>query len=114
MLCFAPNKKLLQSNRQTMKNLSFENLFESDLAKIVQKKGASNKVKIETLKKMITLIIKQELTEKQKKVLQLYFIYNFKYNEIAKMLNVNKSTISRIKTRAFKTIEKILKYYDFR
>ena len=34
-----------------MKNLSFENLFESDLAKIVEKKGSSNKVKIETLKK---------------------------------------------------------------
>ena len=97
-----------------MKNLSFEHLYESDLAKIVQKKGASNKAKIETLKKMITLIIKQELTEKQKKVLKLYFVNNFKYSEIAKMLNVNKSTISRTKTRAFKTIEKILKYYDFR
>ena len=97
-----------------MKNISFENLFESDLAKIVQKKGASNKVKIETIKKMITLIIKQELTEKQKKILKLHFVDNFKYNDIAKMLNVNKSTISRTKTRAFKAIEKILKYYDFR
>ena len=97
-----------------MKNLSFENLFESDLAKIVEKKGSSNKVKIERLKKMVALIIKQELTKRQKQILKLYFIDNFKYCEIAKMLNVNKSTISRTKDRAFKSIEKILKYYDFR
>lgn len=97
-----------------MKNLSFEHLFESDLAKIVQKKGASNKAKIETLKKMVALIVKQELSEKQKQILKLYFIDNFKYSEIAKMLNVNKSTISRTKNRAFKSIERILKYYDFR
>ncbi len=97
-----------------MKNVSFDCLFESDLAKIVQKKGSSNKLKIETLKKMVALIVKQELSKKQQKILKLYFVDGFKYNEIAKMLNVNKSTISRTKTRAFKTIEKILKYYNFR
>lgn len=97
-----------------MKNVSYDNLFESDLAKIVQKKGASNKHKIETLKKTISLIIKQELSPKQQKILKLYFVQGFKYNQIAKILNVNKSTISRAKTRAFKTIENILKYYDFR
>ena len=97
-----------------MKNVSYDNLFESDLAKIVQKKGASNKHKIETLKETISLIIKQELSPKQQKILKLYFVQGFKYNQIAKILNVNKSTISRAKTRAFKTIENILKYYDFR
>lgn len=97
-----------------MKNVSFDHLFEADLAKIVKKKGPSNKTKIENLKKMISLIVKQELTKKQQKILKLYFVEGFKYNQIAKILNVNKSTISRTKTRAFKTIEKILKYYDFR
>ena len=97
-----------------MKNMSFDCLFDSDLAKIVQKKGSSNKPKIDTLKKMVALIVKQELSKKQQKILKLYFVDGLKYNEIAKMLNVNKSTISRTKTRAFKTIEKILKYYDFR
>lgn len=97
-----------------MKNVSFDCLFESDLAKIVQKKGSSNKLKIDTLKKMVALIVKQELSKKQQKILKLYFVDGLRYNEIAKMLNVNKSTISRTKTRAFRTIEKILKYYDFR
>lgn len=35
-------------------------------------------------------------------------------SQIANQLNVNKSTISRTKSRAFQTIYKILKYYDFR
>lgn len=96
-----------------MKNISFDSLFESDIAKIVQKKGASNAVKIETLKRMVTLIVKQELTHRQKTILELYFIRRLKYYQIAEILNINKSTVSRTKKRAFKTIYKILKYCDF-
>ncbi len=96
-----------------MKSISFDYLFESDIAKIVQKKGTSNAVKIKTLKRMVTLIIKQELTNKQRTILELYFIRGLKYYQIAEILNISKSTVSRTKKRAFKTIYKMLKYYDF-
>lgn len=96
-----------------MKNISFDYLFESDIAKIVKKKGTSNAIKIETLKRMVTLIIKQELSEKQRTILDMYFVRGLKYNQIAEILNVSKSTVSRTKSRALKTIYKILKYYDF-
>ena len=62
-----------------MKNISFDYLFESDIAKIVQKQGTSNTVKIEALKKMIPHIIKNELTKKQRLILKLYFVKNLKY-----------------------------------
>ena len=96
-----------------MKNVSYDYLFESDIAKIVKKKGASNAVKIETLKRMVSLIVKQELSSRQRKILDMYFVRNLKYKQIAEILNVSKSTISRTKSRALKTIYKILKYYDF-
>ena len=96
-----------------MKNISFDYLFESDIAKIVKKKGTSNAIKIETLKRMVTLIIKQELSEKQRTILDMYFVRGLKYNQIAEILNVSKSTVSRTKARSLKTIYKILKYYDF-
>ena len=96
-----------------MKNISFDYLFESDIAKIVKKKETSNAVKIETLKRMVKLIIKQELSEKQRTILDMYFVRRLKYNQIAAILNVSKSTVSRTKARALKTIYKILKYYDF-
>ncbi len=97
-----------------MKNISFDYLFESDIAKIVQKQGTSNTVKIEALKKMIPHIIKNELTKKQRLILKLYFVKNLKYCQIAKLLKINKSTVSRTKQRAFNTIYKILKYYYFK
>ena len=97
-----------------MKNISFDYLFESDIAKIVQKEGTSNAIKIETLKRMIALIIKQELTSRQRTILELYFVRGLKYFQIAEILNISKSSVSRTKKRAFNTIHKILKYYDFK
>ncbi len=96
-----------------MKNVSFDHLFESDIAKIVQKKGASNAVKIETLKRMVTLIIKHELSIRQKTILELYFVRSLKYYQIAEILNISKSTVSRTKKRALNAIYRILKYYEF-
>lgn len=97
-----------------MKNVSFDYLFESDIAKIVKKKGTSNAVKIETLKRMVKLIIKQELSSRQRTILELYFVRGLKYFQIAEILNVSRSTVSRTKKRAFKSIYKILKYYEFK
>ena len=89
-----------------MKNVSFDYLFESDIAKIVKKKGASNAIKIETLKRMVKLIIKKELNKRQRTILELYFVRNLKYFQIAQILNISKSTVSKKKKKA-------LKYYEF-
>ncbi len=97
-----------------MKNISFDYLFESDIAKIVKKEGTSNAIKIETLKRMVALIIKQELTPRQRTILELYFVRGLKYFQIAKILNISKSSVSRTKKRAFNTIYKILRYYNFK
>lgn len=96
-----------------MKNISFDYLFESDIAKIVQKKGTSNAIKIETLKRMVALIIKKELSCRQRTILELYFIRGLKYYQISEILNIGKSTISRTKKRALNSIYRILKYYEF-
>ena len=39
-----------------MKNISFDYLFESDIAKIVQKEGTSNSIKIETFPTYFAII----------------------------------------------------------
>lgn len=97
-----------------MKTVSFDNLFESDILKTSKTNENSNSTKISNLKNIVTSIIKNELSEKQKIILDMYFVKKMNCNEIANQLNVNKSTISRTKSRAFQTIYKILKYYDFR
>lgn len=97
-----------------MKNISFDHIFESDAAKIVKKHGSSNTKQIEHLKRTVALIIKEELTKKQREILDMYFFRGMNCTQIAKTLKVNKSTISRTKSRGLATIAKMLKYYNFR
>ena len=97
-----------------MKNVSFHHLFESDMLKTSKIKENSNSAKISDIKNIVFSIIKNELSDKQKKILNMYFVKKMNYSQIANQLNVNKSTVSRTKSRAFKTIYKILQYYDFR
>lgn len=97
-----------------MKILSFDHLFESNMLKISKTKENSNSTKISNIKNIVLSIIKNELSEKQKNILNMYFVQKMNYSQIANQLNINKSTVSRTKSRAFQTIYKILKYYDFR
>ena len=94
-----------------MKNISFDSLFESNLLKLTSNNGSSNSIKIDNLKKIVTKIINSELSLKQKQIIELYFVKQLSYSQIAQILKINKSTISRTKTRALKIISKILKYY---
>lgn len=97
-----------------MKTLSFDHLFESNMLKISKTKENSNSTNISNIKNIVFSIIKNELSEKQKNILNMYFVQKMNYSQIANQLNVHKSTVSRTKSRAFQTIYKILQYYDFR
>ena len=97
-----------------MRIVSFEHLFESDMAKTIKPAESSNSAKIQDLKRILSLVISQELSDRQKEVLDMHFTQKMNFSQIAKTLKVNKSTISRIKTRALNKIHRILKYYNFR
>lgn len=58
----------------------------------------------------VIMAIDEELTDKQRNVLLLYYFEGKSIIEIAKMLGVNKSSVSRLLSRAKMRIEKVLKY----
>ena len=58
----------------------------------------------------VIMAIDEELTDKQREVLLLYYFEGKSTIEIAKMLGVNKSSVSRLLSRAKMRIEKVLKY----
>ena len=60
--------------------------------------------------KAVVMAIDEELTDRQKEVLLLYYFEGKNIIEIAKMLGVNKSSVSRLLSRAKMRIEKVLKY----
>jgi RNA polymerase sigma-70 factor (ECF subfamily) len=71
----------------------------------------SNSEHIKTLKKYMSDIINEELTERQREIVMMYYYENRNISEIADTLSVNPSTISRSLARSRKNIFRILKYY---
>lgn len=61
-------------------------------------------------KRAIVMAINEELTARQREILLLYYFEGKSMVEIAKMLGINKSSVSRLISRAKLRIEKVLKY----
>ena len=77
-------------------------------------KGADNSKIIKDRCKVLKLIINQELTDKQKEVLTLYYNYNLNIPQISERLGKNKSTISRSLKTSESIIRSYMKYSNFR
>lgn len=99
-----------------MKNrISIERISrKEEYALLTASKGKSNDEQLSRLKDAVAKVIKNELTKRQCEILDLYFFQNKSVEEIAALLNVNKSTISRTKNRAIDKIKRFLQYYTFR
>ena len=65
---------------------------------------------IDKLKRLITKIINEELTKKQKEYFYLYVMENRKITEIARMKGVSKSAVSNNLRRSREKIRKIVGY----
>lgn len=63
--------------------------------KSLEEYGESNTKLINNLKNILKCAIKNELTEKQKNILQLYYYDEYNMEQIAQKYSVNKSTICR-------------------
>ncbi|NLP26192.1 MAG: sigma-70 family RNA polymerase sigma factor [Clostridiales bacterium] len=83
--------------------------------KIIEMANASNasdnSETIARVKKIMVEIIKNDLTPRQKELIMLYYYKNMKVIEIAELLNIDHSTVSRTLSRARNNIMERLKYY---
>lgn len=87
-----------ESEEQLIKNYKLEN-------------ADSNTEKLKTVKKILYEIIHNDLSEKQREYILLYYFDRMKLIEIANTYNVNVSTVSRTIKRGEKVIYNLLKYY---
>ena len=81
----------------------FENLFEPS-------ESSDNNLQLEHLKKSLEKIIHTRLTTRQQEILIMYYFEKKKTPEIARLLGINKSTVSRTLNRA---VENIRLYLEF-
>lgn len=74
----------------------------------------NNAERLARLKRLMHQVIQCRLTERQKEMLVLYYFEHKSMPEIAQMLEVNKSTVSRTLNRAQNNIRKYLEFYMLR
>ena len=89
--------------------ISLDNFTES-LGSLALYHNTNDNEHTERIKRVISLVIRNELTEKQRQVLLMYYFDNKNIIEISKELGINKSSVSRLISRAKMRIEKALKY----
>ncbi len=63
---------------------------------------------------VLKLIIQEQLTKKQKEILDMYYNHNLTISEISQKIGKNKSTISRSLKSSKKKIKLYMQYNSFR
>lgn len=74
---------------------------------VSESSGAQRKLMI----KIMRSVVENELSERQRQVINLYYFQKVNIPEIAKMLGVNRSTVSRTISRGRRNIMEKLKYF---
>lgn len=72
---------------------------------------ADNAQDISKMKKILSLALKDALTDKQRECITMYYYENLKMKEIAKKLSVSPSTVTRHIKAGKKRLKNIAKYY---
>jgi len=65
-----------------------------------------NTEQIEQMKKVIKKIIKEELTDRQKEIIQMYYFKGMTLDKIAQKIGLAKCSVSLTKKRAIEKIKK--------
>ena len=75
-----------------------------------QEQSGDNQERIRRLLSNLPLAVQQELTPRQREILQMRFTGGMSITGIAKELGLNKSTVSRSRTRSVERLYRSLRY----
>lgn len=84
--------------------------FEGDMAVWIRENAGDNGEQMERLMRNLRKAREEELTPRQRQMLEMRFEQNMKISEISEVLGVNRSTVSRTIIRAKKNLRSCLKY----
>ena len=76
----------------------------------VEKDGESNYKRRKKMLDALNLALEEELTARQREVFKMRYCEDLTVSQIARILKVNKSTVSRIIKRADSRLKNIFKY----
>lgn len=95
-----------------MSRISFGMEIFGDKSSIVlrQLQGVDNSREKERIKKTLARLMQEELTDRQREVVTMYFFEGKSLTEIGEILSLNKSTVSRHITRSKEKLKNALQY----
>ena len=94
-----------------MQTVSYDNTFGlADLAVYTQLMADDNRDQMNRLKRNLTHALRQDITQRQREYMMLYYGRGMSMEAIAKELGVNKSTVSRTLKRGRQRLYRCLRY----
>ena len=94
-----------------MQTVSYDNTFGMvDLAVYTELMAQDNKEQMNRLKRNLTHALRQDITQRQREYMMLYYGKGMSMEAIAQQLGVNKSTVSRTLKRGRQRLYRCLRY----
>ncbi len=94
-----------------MKRVSYEQTYGlADLGVYSRMIADDNRAQVGRLKRNLTRALRQDITEKQRRYMVLYYGQNMSMEAIAREFGVNKSTVSRTLKRGRQRLYRCLRY----
>ena len=94
-----------------MRTVSYDNTFGLvDLAVYTQLMADDNRDQMNRLKRNLTHALRQDITQRQREYMMLYYGRGMSMESIAKEVGVNKSTVSRTLKRGRQRLYRCLRY----
>lgn len=84
--------------------------FIGDLSAYIRENAGDNNETIARVRRNLAIAINEELTDRQREFVNMYYFEGKTVCEIADELGVNSSTVSRVLSYARKNLKKVLKY----
>ena len=84
---------------------------DKEIAALIGDTESDNSEKHRLMLKILRKVISEELTERQREVITLYYFDRANIPQIAEMLGVNRSTVSRTISRGRRNIMEKIKYF---
>ena len=94
-----------------MRTISYDSASSyADLAMYTRFMAEDNSAQINRLKRNLSRAMRQDITERQRQYMMLYYGKNMSMDAIARELGVNKSTVSRTIKRGEARLRRCLRY----
>ncbi|MBP1550088.1 MAG: sigma-70 family RNA polymerase sigma factor [Oscillospiraceae bacterium] len=84
---------------------------DKEIAALIGDTESDNSEKHRLMLKILRKVISEELTERQREMITLYYFDRANIPQIAEMLGVNRSTVSRTISRGRRNIMEKMKYF---